>query len=254
MMNIRFFGNLLLSMTEKELRARYKYTLFGFLWLVLNPLLQMLVIGFVFTFFMKTTIQNYYFHLFINLLIWNFFSLSLSKSVPSIVYERALIKKSAFPRSVIPLSIVLSNAVNCSFALVISCIPSIVNQSFSLTQLTVAMFGLIILIFYTSGLSLFFTALNVRFRDMYFLVQSILILWFYATPIIYPFSSVPHNLRWLWKMNPLTSIIQLFQHAYLNGPLPDLSLFLSNGILIISTVFIGFALFNKSSKTFDDWV
>ncbi|MEK7801481.1 MAG: ABC transporter permease, partial [Pseudomonadota bacterium] len=88
-------------MTEKELRARYKHTVFGFVWLVVNPLLQMIIIGFVFTFFMKEPIKLYNYYLFIGLLVWNFFSLSLTKATPSIMFERALIKKSAFPRMVI---------------------------------------------------------------------------------------------------------------------------------------------------------
>src|SRR3989337_4369260 len=105
----RLFIDLLWGMTEKELRARYKHTVFGFFWLVANPLLQMLVIGFVFTFFMKEPITNYYYYLFIGLLVWNFFSLSLTKATPSIVWERSLIKKAKFQHSIIPLSIILSN-------------------------------------------------------------------------------------------------------------------------------------------------
>src|SRR5258706_14767777 len=116
--DIHHFWELLWGLTEKELRARYKYTVFGFLWLVANPILQMLVIGFVFTFFMKEPVIHYYYFLFIGLLVWNFFSLSLTKATPSIVFERALIKKAAFPRVVIPLSIILSNLIHFLFALV----------------------------------------------------------------------------------------------------------------------------------------
>ena len=114
--NVHRFTELLVAMTEKELRARYKHTVFGFFWLVANPVLQMLVIGFVFTFFMKEPIKNYYFYLFTGLLVWNFFSLSLTKTTPSIVFERALTKKAVFPRAVIPLSIILSNLVHLILA------------------------------------------------------------------------------------------------------------------------------------------
>ena len=82
---IQHFWELLLAMTEKELRARYKYTIFGFFWLVANPILQMIIIYFVFSFFMKEPIENYQYYLFIGLLVWNFFSLSLTKTTPSIV-------------------------------------------------------------------------------------------------------------------------------------------------------------------------
>src|SRR3990167_5732195 len=102
----RHFFDLLIGMTEKELRARYKNTLFGFLWMFINPLLQMLVIGFIFRLFIKEPIENYFLYLLVGLLVWNFFSLSLTKTTPSIVNERSLIKKAKFPREVIPLSII----------------------------------------------------------------------------------------------------------------------------------------------------
>src|SRR3989344_1682486 len=106
---LRHFWELLWSMTEKELQVRYKHTIFGFLWLIANPLLQMLIIGFIFPLFVKEPITHYSYYLFTGLLAWDFFFLSLSKATPSIVNERSLIKKSVFPRMVIPLSIILSN-------------------------------------------------------------------------------------------------------------------------------------------------
>ena len=81
---------LLIGMTEKELRARYKHTVFGFIWIVANPLLQMLVIGFIFPFFIRERIDNYNYYLFTGLLVWNFFSLSLTKATPSIVNNEVL--------------------------------------------------------------------------------------------------------------------------------------------------------------------
>ena len=87
---------LLWGLTEKELRTRYKYTIFGFFWLVLNPIIQMVTIGFIFTFFVKESVEHYYYYLFIGLLFWNFFSTSLTKGAPVIVNERTLIKKAVF--------------------------------------------------------------------------------------------------------------------------------------------------------------
>lgn len=120
---VNHFVELLLAMTEKELRARYKHTVFGFIWLVANPLLQMLIIGFVFPLFVKETVPHYNYYLFTGLLIWNFFSLSLNKTTPSIVNERGLIKKATFPRAVIPLSIILSNLIHYVAALTLFLIP-----------------------------------------------------------------------------------------------------------------------------------
>ena len=131
--DIRHFWELLFAMTEKELRSRYKYTIFGFFWLVANPVLQMIIIYFVFSLFIKEPIPNYQYYLFIGLLVWNFFSLSLTKGTPCIVNERSLIKKAKFPRSVIPLSIIFSNLVHFSLALVLFIIPVLFfgNNNFS---------------------------------------------------------------------------------------------------------------------------
>src|SRR3972149_7221596 len=180
--NTRHFLELLLGMTEKELRARYKNTFFGFLWIVVNPLLQMLVIGFIFRLFIKEPIKNYYLYLLVGLLVWNFFSLSLTKATSSIVNERALIKKAKFPREVIPLSIILSNFIHLFIALLLLIVPILFLGTLSITSFPHLILGFLLLITFTVGLALFTTALNVRFRDVNFFVQAVLILWFYATP------------------------------------------------------------------------
>jgi len=87
----RHWLDFLIAMTEKEIKARYKHAVLGFLWVIINPLLQMLIIGFVFQFFIPVKVDNYFLFLFAGLLPWNFFSMSLSKTTPSIVYERSLI-------------------------------------------------------------------------------------------------------------------------------------------------------------------
>lgn len=241
-------------MTEKELRARYKYTVFGFLWLVINPILQMLVIGFIFTFFMKEPVEHYYYFLFIGLLVWNFFSLSLTKATPSIVYERALIKKAAFPRSVIPLSIVLSNFINfiVAFLLFLGLVTTL--GTFSLLAIPYLVVGIILLCVFISGMSLLTCTLNVRFRDVNFFVQALLLVWFYATPIIYSLTQIPRSLLWLWRFNPLTSIVQLFQHAFLGLPLPGPAMLVSNITVITVITICGIIVFQKQHGTFDDWI
>src|SRR3989344_7145799 len=102
---LRYYFDFLLAMTEKEIKARYKRAVFGFLWVILNPLLQMIIIGAIFSFFIK--IPNYFLFLFSGLLPWQFFSLSLSKATQSIVNERELLQKAKFPIEAIPISIVL---------------------------------------------------------------------------------------------------------------------------------------------------
>jgi lipopolysaccharide transport system permease protein len=248
------FTELLVSMTEKELRARYKYTIFGFFWLVANPILQMLVIGFVFTFFMKEPITNYYYYLFTGLLVWNFFSLSLTKATPSIVYERSLIKKASFPRAVIPLSIILSNFVHLLLAQILFLIPLVFTKTLSLETIIIIPIACVLLILFTTGLSLITSALNVRFRDINFFVQAVLVVWFYATPIVYSFAVIPQKYIWLWRLNPMTSILQLFQYGFIRYPPPGPAMLTMNITVILFIFILGIRVFRKESKDFDDWV
>jgi ABC-2 type transport system permease protein len=243
-----------MGMTEKDLRVRYKNTVFGFLWVIINPLMQMIVIGFVFRFFIKEPIANYYLYLLVGLLVWNFFSLSLSKATPSIVNERNLIKKAKFQREVIPLSIILSNFTHLLVAFAILLIPIILSGLFSIFNIPTLLIAIVLLFVFTSGLSLLTSALNVRFRDISFFVQAILIVWFYATPVVYSIFVIPHNLIWIWRLNPMTSIIQLFQNALVSAPAPGPAMLLSNVSITILIAFFGIWTFKKESKNFDDWV
>ena len=252
--NIYHFFELLLAMTEKELRARYKHTVFGFFWLVANPLLQMLVIGFIFRFFMKSTIVNYNYYLFLGLLVWNFFSLSLNKATPSIVFERSLIKKAKFPHAVIPLSIILSNLVHLVAAFILFLIPVFFLNTLTIRSLPITLAAFLMLLAFTSGFSLLSSALNVRFRDINFFVQAVLIIWFYATPIVYTFNFIPYKYIWMWRLNPMVSILQLFQNGILDFPMPGLAMLTANIFCILLTLIAGIIVFNRESKLFDDWL
>jgi len=98
------------------------------------------------------------------------------------------------------------------------------------------------------------SALNVRFRDINFFVQALLIIWFYATPIVYSFSVIPYKFIWLWRLNPLTSVVQLLQHAFINASLPGPAMLSANILTTIVVCILGISVFRKESKNFDDWV
>ena len=252
--HVRQFYELVVGMTEKELHARYKNTFFGFLWLIINPLLQMLVIGFIFPFFIKNTIEQYYFYLFAGLLLWNFFSLSLNKTTPSIVNERALITKAAFPRSIIPLSIVISNFIHYLVAMSIFLIPVIFTQHLAPAKFGLFISSIALLLLFTMGMSLLTSALNVKYRDVSFFVQAGLMVWFYTTPIVYSLNQIPAHYVWLWQLNPLTSIVQLMQAAITSSPPPLPDMLWINAIEIIVILIAGMYVFKKESVNFDDWL
>lgn len=240
-------------MTQKEITARYKMALFGFLWIFLNPLLQMLVIGFIFHFFVPIKTANYFEFLFPGLLAWNFFSYTLTKNTPMYINERSLIQKAKFPREAIVLSIVLSNLFHFLISLLMFMLFEVlVNSKIYWWWLFIPLVSLWLTIL-TSGLSLIFSSLNVKWRDVNFGVQALMPLWFYATPIAYSLDLLPKWLgSWLY-LNPMTAIIETLRWTMLGTDVNWLGLTVSL-IMTIIIFTVGVLIFKKESPFFDDWV
>jgi len=249
---LKNYFDFLWAITEKEIKARYKRAVFGFLWVFLNPVLQMLIIGAIFQFFIK--MPNYFLFLFSGLLPWQFFSLSLTKATPSIVYERALLQKAKFPIETIPISIVLSNFVHMlfSFLVFLPIIFFIVRPP--LVNLLIVALALVWLFILTTGLTLLASSLNVKYRDMSFFVQTLLILLFYATPILYNLSLLPESKRLIFSLNPLSSIFELLHIGFFNEGRINAFLLVNNIIMSLFLISISIGVFNKNSKYFVDYL
>jgi len=242
------------AMTLKEIKARYKHAILGFLWIILNPLLQMLVIGFVFQFFLPVQVDNYFLFLFSGLLPWIFFSYTLTKCTPAIVYERSLIKKAKFPREVIILSIVFSNVFHLLISLFLLVVLLALMGQISLLRILLLPVAIVWIALLASGISLLATALNARFRDVNFFVQAIVPLWFYATPIVYTLDLLPKSLHSLFYLNPMTAIIEVFRFSILQIPMTQSHLWFASAAVSIGICVLGWVVFQRESKYFDDWV
>jgi len=244
----------LFAMTAKEIKARYKHAVLGFLWIFLNPLLQMLVIGLVFQFFVPVKVDNYFLFLFSGLLPWIFFSYSLTKCTPAIIFERGLIKKAKFPREAIILSIVLSNFFHFLVALGLFLLILILFGHLSLLRLLLLPVALVWIGLLTSGLSLLTAALNVKYRDINFLVQAVVPLWFYATPIVYTLDLLPDLLQKILYLNPVTAIIEMFRFSLIGLSSTSIDLFFISILVSLVVFLLGCWFFRKENKNFDDWV
>jgi ABC-type polysaccharide/polyol phosphate export permease len=170
------------------------------------------------------------------------------------VNERALIKKARFPRATIPLSIILSNLTNFILALVLYTVTVLTIGTLTWLHIPSILFAIILVTLFTTGISLLTSALNVRFRDVNFFVQAALIVWFYATPIVYTINVIPHKFIWLWRLNPLTSVVQLLQFGFLNAAPPGIAMLSANILTTIVVTTLGIVLFIRENKNFDDWV
>jgi lipopolysaccharide transport system permease protein len=245
----------LLTMTEREIKLRYKLSTLGLFWIILNPIIQIIIIGFIFKFFTPLQTENYLLYLFSGLIMWNFFSSSLSRSTPAIINERYLLKKAMFPRETIILSIVLSNFIQLIISIVLLILVTLVMGA-KINALIIVLLPLALLVFllFTLGCSLFLGALNVRHRDTNLAINFLISIWFYVTPIIYISSMLPREIsKWLY-LNPLTGLMEFFRWVVLGIKIENWGAVGGDVILGLIIFLIGFFYFKKMSLDFDDWV
>lgn len=244
--------DLLWAMTEKEIKTRYKGAMLGFLWIILNPLLQMIIIGSIFSYFMK--IPNYFIFLFSGLLPWQFFSMTLLKSTSSFINERSLVQKAVFPKEIIPLSIMFANAFNLILSQILLIIVVYLlhpTDPVSMWKLIPANLWIIAI---TAGCILLTASLTVRFRDVAFFVQTLTLLWFYSSPILYSLNQLPIHLQKLLQLNPLVYPLTLFQSSVNPTILVNHTLLLPNLFLTVILLISGVVIYRHESPYFVDWL
>jgi lipopolysaccharide transport system permease protein len=248
---------LLWQMVGREVKARYKQSILGYFWVILNPLSQMLVMSFAFSIILRIPTNAagnipYSIFLFVALLPWNLFTSSLSSAASSLVGSGPLITKIYFPRTILVISTIIAKIIDFLFALSILVIYMIAyHMPITLNILWVIPIFFIQQIF-TLGLSLFFAAANLLYRDIQYLLNMILLLWMYLTPVIYPADMVPKKFLLIFQLNPMAVIINAYRQVILGGGEPK---YTSIGIaLIVSliTLFIGFSYFKSREKIFAD--
>lgn len=248
---------LLWQMVGREVKARYKQSILGYFWVILNPLAQMLVMSFAFSVIMRIPTNAsahipYSIFLFVALLPWNLFSTSLSSSANSLVNSSSLITKVYFPRTILVLAAVFSKLVDFIFALSILIVYLIVYQiPINLNVLWVFPIFIIQQIF-TIGLSFFFAAANLLYRDIQYLLNLLLVLWMYATPVIYPADLVPERYKIIFQLNPVAVIINAYRQTILGGGSPNIISLCIALLLSLLTLLIGLSYFKSREKIFAD--
>jgi lipopolysaccharide transport system permease protein len=247
----RYYLDFLLAMIGKEFKVRYKQALFGFLWVFLNPLLQMAIIGAVFSLFIN--IPLYPIYLFTGLLLWQFISLSLTKATPSFVYERQLLQKSYFPRESIPLSIVGANFIHTLIGFFVA-ILFLNLLSLPPFHLGFIMIGLLWLFIFTAAISVLCATLNVFFRDTNFFIQSLVILWFYATPIVYSLDMVPSKWLVIFYTNPIVAPFDLVRYGFTQTSSLGLEGYAINALITLAVIALSLIVFNHKSNQIVDWL
>lgn len=205
------YRELLRNLVSRDIKKRYKRSVLGFLWVMLDPLLIMLVFYIVFSGLFKTTIQNYATYVISGIIMWQLFSQGTQVSALAFVTNRNLINKIRLPISIFPLSVVISSIAHFIFSLV----PLFAIVLFSGTTLSpdlVFMPFVVILIFiFSFGISLTVATLAVFFYDIVYIYNVLLLAWMYLSAIFYPISILPEKFTFFVEMNPVYHYISLFR-------------------------------------------
>jgi len=250
------YRELIFSLTKKELKVKYRGSVLGFLWSLLNPILVMVVYSFVFSIIMRLGVEDYAIFLISALLGHNFLANSVSYGASSIVANGNLINKIYFPREILPLSIVFANLANFLFELIaLFIVLTIMGYKFYmfLYLLPVIIF---VQFFLVAGSTLLVSSLNVFFRDLQHLISIIMMVWFFATPIIYPLDLVPETFRRILYFNPMTLFAMLYRNIfyyvnYREGfELPSFYFILYAVGVSLLVFFVGYFVFKKLEPRF----
>lgn len=214
------FRALIAMLVLRELRARYRGSVLGFLWSFLNPLLLMLVYALVFSVYLRVPMDNYAVFLFTGLLPWLWFASSLGHAAGVIVGSGPLVKRVLFPAEILPLVSVLANLVNLLLSLPLLLIFLLLSgvRPGPLLAFLPLLLGLQFLL--TVGLALPLAALNVHLRDVEQILSNGLVLLFFLSPVLYPVATVPTSIRPLYFLNPVAGLVQSYQNIFFFGREP----------------------------------
>jgi len=239
----------------RDIKLRYKQTILGIVWAILQPFLTMVVFTVIFGRLADMPSDNIPYPIFVyaGLLLWNIFSSSLNHISQSIIRNAAIIQKVYLPRVILPAASMIVSFVDFLFAGFIF-IGIMIFYKFmpNFTGLLLLPLLFIIIILISLGLGWFLAAFNVKYRDIHYALPFFIQLLIFITPVIYPISIVPKAYQWVLALNPMTGVIESFKAGFLGTmPINWSSLAISAGVSIVFFIF-GLAYFLKAEKTFAD--
>jgi len=244
------FWHLLTNLVQRDLTVRYKRSVLGFLWTMLNPLLLMIIFVIVFSVLFRFAIKHYETYFLSEFLIWNFFVQTTTQSIESLEWNGALMNRVRVPKTIFALSTAMSGLVN----LALSCIPLVLIMLYVGAPLSWPMLFLpvafLINAVFALGVSLALSALAVYFNDVSPMYQVATTGWLYLTPVIYPIEIVPEKFRFIIGWNPLTHLLDLVRGPIFRAEMPSLHAILVCTAISLAALAIGWLVFRRLSRGF----
>jgi lipopolysaccharide transport system permease protein len=258
--NLIRYRPLIQSLVARELKARYRGSVLGFFWSFINPLLLLSIYTFVFTVILPNqnkVAQPYALFMFCGILPWNWFASSLMEASGALVSGGNLIKKVLFPAEILPLVSVLANMVHFFLGLTILA-AFVIGYRHWPDASGLVWFPVVVLVqlVFTMALALFFAALTVHFRDIRDLLSNLLMFWFFATPIIYPWLD-PNVVAYkrLFDLNPFTHIAVAYQEIlFFPGPVGHAKWLLALGVASVGLFVAAYWFFDRLRDSFAEAV
>ena len=239
------------SLVKRDLRGKYKGSVLGFLWTFINPLCQIIVYIIVFSVIVRTDLDHFYVYVITGMIPWFFFDVSLRQGAGCIRYQGDMVKKIYFPREVLPLACVTSNFVNMLFCFVIVFAVLIVSGiGISVRALFFLPMVMIVEYVLALGFALIVSAITVFFKDLEHIVTVILMAWIYLTPILYSMDSIPAQIRWIFRINPMAHVIDAYHSVLYWKCMPTGKGLLYSTMFAVVMLMIGELIFAKLNDNF----
>lgn len=244
------YGFLIKQLVSRDFKTRYKRSVLGVCWSLLNPLLMMTVQYIIFSQLFKSDIENYVVYILSGMIVFNFFNEGVSVALVSIIGNASLITKVYLPKYIYPITRVLSSVIN----LLMSMIPLLIAVLLTGEEITCAYLMLpyifICVIIFTMGVGMIMAAATTFFRDMQFLWGIISMVWMYVTPLFYPISIVPKELMVFFEANPMYHYVSAVRSVILSGVTPRPMEFVVCTLWAMVMMVIGCFIFKKTQDKF----
>jgi len=237
----------------RDIKVRYKQTIFGAAWAIFQPFVSMVVFSIFFGSLVKVPSDNIPYPIFVyaGLLPWTFFSNGLNRASTSLHGEAHMISKVYFPRIIVPISSLGAGLLDFAIAfLIMLAMMFYYNVYPGISMLMIIPIILMILLF-TIGIGTLLATLSVAYRDIKYITPFLVQLWMYASPVIYPVSIVPEKWRWLLSLNPMSGLIDGCRSAFFGKPFDWVSLGISTSISLLM-VLVGLLYFKAAERRFAD--
>lgn len=238
------------ELVTRDLKVRYRRSVLGYFWSLLNPLMMMCVMSFVFSRVFRFAIPNFPLYLICGQTLWSFFNESTNMAMRSVIENAPLIKKVYIPKFIFPLSRIMSSFVSMAFSLLAILIVIIFTGARIYWTFLLFWVPLIFLFIFCCGIGLMLSALSTYFRDITHLYSVLTLAWMYATPIFYDTSILPENVMMLINLNPMYHYITLFRQLILYGQLPGGEVWAVCIIASLAVFVAGLLVFRKLQRNF----